>query len=81
MKTYVNRWTVALSWAVLMLIVWALFVPKGVSATTFVMLSLTGLVVAVVGPMLLANHEPPRSMSAILGDLEAESTAVKRARS
>jgi hypothetical protein len=51
--TYVNRWTVSLSWIVGMLIVWSLLVPRPVSVATFVLFGATGLVVSVFGASFL----------------------------
>jgi membrane associated rhomboid family serine protease len=72
MNTYTNRWTVLLNWTVVMLIVWSLFVPRTVSVTTFVLLGATGLIVSVFGAMFLKDSQPPRSVNAILGELEAQ---------
>jgi len=68
---YMNRWTVSLVWIIGMLIVWALFVPRTVSVTTFVLLVAAGLIVSAFGAMVLNNSRPPRSMVAIIGELEA----------
>lgn len=79
MNTYLNRWTAALGWAVVMLIVWALFVPHGVSVTTFVLIGMTGLLLSVFGSGLLKDSQPPRSVTNILVDLEAEAASSKPA--
>jgi hypothetical protein len=70
--TYVNRWTVSLSWIVGMLIVWSLLVPRPVSVTTFVLFGATGLVVSVFGATFLKDSQPPRSMTAILGEVDGQ---------
>jgi hypothetical protein len=71
-----NRWTAALGWAVLMLIVWTLWVPRPVSVTTFILLGLTGFVVLVAGTALWANSRPSPSMGQILGDAESDRSTV-----
>ena len=38
----VNRWTAVFGWAILMLIVWALFVPRGLSVGSFTLLCAAG---------------------------------------
>jgi hypothetical protein len=69
---YLNRWTVSLVWIIGMVIVWALFVPRTVSVTTLVLLVAVGLIVSVFGAMFVSNSQPPRSMAAIIGELEAQ---------
>ena len=76
MSTYLNRWTGALGWAATMTIVWTLFVPRGLSVTTFVLLGATGLLVLVLGAMLWASSRPPRSVGQILLDLESGSATA-----
>lgn len=78
MNAYLSRWTFALAWAALMLIVWALFVPRGVSVTTFFLLGATGLAVLFVGPALISNSQPPRSVNQILVELEAPPATARR---
>jgi hypothetical protein len=75
MTTYVNRWTMALAWTVSMSIVWTLFVPRGISVATFVLLGCAGLLVSFIGGTLVHNSEPPRSVAQILSDVEAGSTS------
>ena len=75
MSTYLNRWTCALGWGVTMCIVWALFVPRGLSVTTFVLLSATGLLVSLFGSLLWSTGRAQRSVSQILVDLESEHAA------
>ena len=55
-----------------MLIVWSLFVPRTVSVTTFSLLVATGLIVSFFGAMFLEDRQPPRSVGAIIGELEAQ---------
>ncbi len=69
---YVNRWTISVIWMIGMLIVWSLFVPRAVSVTTFVLLAAVGLIVSVFGAILLNDSQPPRSMTAIIGEVEAQ---------
>ena len=72
MNTFMNRWTVSLGWAVGMLIVWSLFVPRTVSVTTFSLLVATGLIVSFFGAMFLEGRQPPQSLGAIIGELEVQ---------
>ena len=69
-----NRWITSAIWVGLMLIVWSLFVPRPVSVTTFFLFGATGLIVTVFGAMFLNDSQPPRSVNAILSELEARPT-------
>ncbi len=60
MSTYA-RWTTVMGWTTLMLIVWALFVPRGLSVGTFTLLAATGALVLVSGSAWWAGHR--RSLS------------------
>jgi hypothetical protein len=44
-----NRWAAWLAWVALMSIVWAIFVPRGLSVGTFTLLALTGPLVLLAG--------------------------------
>ena len=71
MTTYVNRWTAVLGWTVLMSIVWTLFVPKGLSAGTFTLLTLTGpLLLVSIWALWKAQRPSPsiRQMRALESD-------------
>ncbi len=57
-----------------MAIVWTLFVPRGLSVTTFNLLGVTGLAISLFGSTLLSSSQPPRSINQILLELEAEPT-------
>jgi hypothetical protein len=72
MNVNMSRWKISLGWAVLMMIVWTVFVPTSISVLAFVLLGLTGLVVSSFGSTFLADSESPRSIDAILNQLEAE---------
>jgi len=76
MKTYVNRWTVAVGWVILMGLVGAGFVPTPLSGTMFVLVAAAGLFVSLFGSALLGDSRAPRSVNAILADLEAEGKAA-----
>jgi hypothetical protein len=80
MTGYINRWTIAGAWAVLMGIVWALFVPRGVSITTFTLLGLTGAVFVVVASALWSAHEPTPSLGQTCVTLEADEGAARARR-
>jgi hypothetical protein len=67
-----SRWTTALGWGVLMLIVWTLFVPGRLSVTTFVLLGLTGFLVSIAGTALWISGRPSPSIGQMLGDTESD---------
>jgi hypothetical protein len=75
MITYVNRWTAVLGWTALMSIVWALFVPKGLSAGTFTMLTLTGPLLLVSGRALWSAQRPSPSIRQMRATLESDGKA------
>jgi hypothetical protein len=70
-----NRWKAALAWIASMSVVWALFVPRGVSLVELVSVSVLGLVALVVSA-LWAGDQPPRSIREILQDIEGAPRAV-----
>ncbi len=74
MTSHMNRWTAALAWTVSMAIVWALFVPRGISVATFILLGVTSLLALFVGGVLVRDSQPPRSVAQILSELEGGST-------
>jgi phosphoglycerol transferase MdoB-like AlkP superfamily enzyme len=75
MTRYIYRWTALLGWTALMAIVWALFVPRGLSATTFTLLSLTGPLVLVAGSALWRAQRPALSVRQIRAALDSEKNA------
>ncbi len=77
MTTMLKRWMPTLGWLLLMWIVWTLLVPGRVSVTTFVLLGLTGLAGAVLGPILWNDTRPPHSVGDTLADLES-ATPIQR---
>ena len=70
MRNYVNRWTLSAAWALSMLVVWALFVPAGVSLTTVEVLGAAGLCAVIFGGAMVRDSEAPRSVVDILSELE-----------
>jgi len=62
MTRYLNLWTALCAWAMLMLIVWTLFVPKGLSVGTFTMLGLTATIVLAGGALLWKAQQPSPSI-------------------
>ncbi len=80
MTGYINRWTMVGAWAVLMGVVWALFVPHGVSVINFVLLSLTGVVFVVAASALWSAHEPTPSLGQTRVTLEADEAAARARR-
>jgi hypothetical protein len=77
MTRYGNRWTALLAWAALMGIVWAIFVPRGLSVSTFTMLVLTGPLAMLTLSAVWATHRP----SPPLGDSGAPTAAAEAAAS
>jgi hypothetical protein len=80
MTRFVNRWIALLGWTALMSIVWALFVPRGLSVISFVLLSLTGPLVLVVGSVLWGAQRPSPSIRQIRAALDADESARTAAR-
>jgi hypothetical protein len=70
MTRYVNRWIAMFGWVALMAIVWALFVPKGLSAGNFTLLILTGPVLLISGSVLWGVHRPSPSVREMRATLE-----------
>jgi hypothetical protein len=67
MLTLLNPWLVALTWGLVMTIVWTLFVPGSLSVATFVFLAATGLLFAVVfAPVLRSSITPKLSVAELL---------------
>ena len=76
MARYINRWTSLCAWAVLMGIVWALFVPRAVSVGNFTLLGLAGAFLMVAVSMLWSAHDPTPSLRQARVAMEAaEATA------
>jgi hypothetical protein len=71
---HVSRWFLLLGWTTAMAIVWALFVPKGLSVGSFTLLSLTGPLALVCTAVLWRAQRPSTSVGQILADLEPVST-------
>jgi hypothetical protein len=81
MTRYVNRWTALFGWTTLMSIVWALFVPRGLSVLTFTMLGLTGPLVLVAGSALWRAQRPSLSIRQIRATLDSVDGAKTTAQS
>ena len=62
MIRYANRWTALLAWAALMGIVWAIFVPRGLSVGTFTLLALTGPLAMLAGSAMWGARRPSPSL-------------------
>ena len=71
MTGYINRWTLLGAWAVLMGIVWALFVPHGVTVINFTLLGLTGAVIVVAASALWSAHQPTPSLRQVRAGMDA----------
>ncbi len=77
MTGYKNRWSAVFVWAVLMLIVWALFVPRGLSGGTFILLTGGGVLVLLGGSALWQAQRPApsiRQMRAVTDAADARGT-------
>lgn len=77
MTRYANRWTALLAWAALMGIVWAIFVPRGLSVGTFTLLTLTGPLALLTGSAVWGAHRP----SPWLGQIGVRSDVAEAAAS
>jgi nicotinamide riboside transporter PnuC len=73
MTAYKNRWSVVVAWAVVMLIVWALFVPKGVSVGTFTLMTAGGVLMLVAGSALWRAQRPEPSIRQVRAANDARS--------
>lgn len=58
----ITRWSAVFAWAVLMLIVWALFVPGRLSVGTFTMLAGGGMLMLLAGSALWRAQRPAPSI-------------------
>jgi hypothetical protein len=81
MFRYANRWTALFGWTALMAIVWTLFVPRGLSATTFTLLSVTTLLVMISGSALWRSQQPSPSVRQIRATLDSDESARTAAQS
>jgi hypothetical protein len=72
MTRFLNRGIVLLGWTALMAIVWFLFVPRGLSVTSFILLALSGPLVLVLGQALWRGQQPAPSIRQIRARLDAE---------
>jgi hypothetical protein len=80
MTRYVNRWIALLGWTALMAIVWILWIPRGLSVSSFALLSLTGPLVLVFGSALWRVQRPSPSIRQIRATLDADERARTAAR-
>jgi hypothetical protein len=77
---YANYWAALLAWAALMGIVWAVFVPRGLSGGTFTLLALTGPLALLTGSAVWEAHRPSPSLGQTRGrtDLADAATSVHK---
>ena len=75
MTAYRNRWSAVFAWAVVMLIVWALFVPKGLSVGTFTLMTGGGVLALLVGSALWRAQRPEPSIRQVRAAHDARSEA------
>ena len=78
MGRYLNRWTALCAWAVLMAIVWPMFVPNGMSIGTFILLTLTGPLVLIAAAAVWGAHRPTPSVGQTRVEAEAAGLAALR---
>jgi len=76
----VNRWAAMFGWATLMLIVWALFVPSGLSVGNFMLLCAAGPILLAAGVMLWNAQRPSPSIRQLRATLEADDRTRSDAR-
>jgi len=81
MIRYVNHWTALFGWTALMAIVWTLFVPRGLSATTFTLLGVTTLLLLISGSALWRAQQPSPSVRQIRATLDSDESARTAAQS
>lgn len=75
MMTNAKPWTLAAAWATAMMVIWVLFVPSHISHVWFALLALAGLFASLFGAALVGDSQAPRSVGAILADLEEGKSA------
>ena len=75
MTAYKDRWSFVVAWAIVMLIVWALFVPKGVSVGTFTLMTAGGVLMLVAGSALWRAQRPEPSIRQVRAANDARSEA------
>ena len=80
MTRYVNRTTALLAWAALMGVVWAVFVPRGLSVGAFTLLALTGPLALLTGSAVWGAHRPSPSpgQMRVRTDVTAPATSVRK---
>ncbi len=82
MTAYKNKWSAVFAWAVVILIVWALFVPTGLSVSTFTLMTGGGLLVLLAGSALWRAQRPEPSIRQMLAAddarLEAKAVVLQR---
>jgi hypothetical protein len=71
-----NRWTGALAWAVVMVIVWTIFVPRVLSSTVFVWINAMGVTGLAFAYALWAGTRQTASVTRLLHDIEAQPRAA-----
>lgn len=68
--TMANRWIVTVGWMTAMAFVWAILVPVQLSSIVVAFIAAAGLFVTHCGAALLSDSQAPRSVTAIIADLE-----------
>ena len=75
MTAYKNTWSVVFAWSFVMLIVWALFVPKGFSVGTFTLMTGGGVLALLAGSALWRAQRPEPSIRQMRAANDARSEA------
>ena len=80
MSRQMTRWAMLCGWAVTMSVVWNLFVPRGLSIGSFVLLCLAGPALVVAATVFLIAQAPSQSVRQIRARLDSEERARTDAR-
>jgi len=71
-----NRWTAAFAWAVVMVIVWTIWVPRVISSTVLVWINALGVAGLAFAYALWTGTRQTSSVTRLLHDIEAEPQAA-----
>jgi hypothetical protein len=71
-----NRWTSVFAWAVVMVIVWTIFVPRVISSTVFVWINALGVGGLAFAYALWTGTRQTPSVTRLLHDIEAQPRAA-----
>ncbi len=74
MTGYLNRWTALGGWVVVMVVAWMLYVPTGISVSSFAVMAVTGPLVVLMLSALWRSQQPVPSV----GQRRAEEDEAER---